>query len=97
MAPVFRWTFRVLTRDEVADKYPSAVVEGVDLSPIQPTFVPPNLKFTVDDIESEWVYPPNSFDYIHCRHVAQTIKNKPLLLSRALRYVRLRDGIFSAH
>lgn len=67
----------------VADRYPSATVEGVDLSAIQPTYVPPNLKFIVDDIEGEWIYPPNSMDYIHMRHVAQTIRNKPQLLERA--------------
>lgn len=70
----------------MADKYPSAAVEGLDLSAIQPTYVPPNLKFVIDDIEEEWVYRPDSYDYIHCRHVAQTIKNKPQLLQRALRY-----------
>jgi hypothetical protein len=70
----------------VADKYPSAAVEeGLDLSAIQPTYVPPNLKFVIDDIEEEWVYGPDSYDYIHCRHVAQAIKNKPQLLQRALR------------
>jgi trans-aconitate methyltransferase len=72
---------------QVADKYPSAAVEGLDLSAIQPNYVPPNLKFIIDDIEEEWVYRPNSHDYIHCRHVAQTIKNKPQLLQRALRYL----------
>ncbi len=83
----------------MADKYPSATVEGLDLSAIQPTYVPPNLKFIIDDIEEEWVYRPNSYDYIHCRHVAQTIKNKPQLLERALRYVPLHNKppLFSTH
>ncbi|RQM04560.1 hypothetical protein DH86_00004211 [Scytalidium sp. 3C] len=76
--------------DLVADRYPSATVEGVDLSAIQPTYVPPNLKFIVDDIEGEWIYPPNSMDYIHMRHVAQTIRNKPQLLERA--YEALKPG-----
>jgi hypothetical protein len=35
----------------VADKYPSAAVDGLDLSAIQPYYVPPNLKFIIDDIE----------------------------------------------
>ncbi|KAL1965835.1 hypothetical protein VTN77DRAFT_5156 [Rasamsonia byssochlamydoides] len=39
-----------------ADQHPSAEVIGVDLSPIQPSMVPPNSKFLVDDIESEWTY-----------------------------------------
>lgn len=34
-----------------ADEYPEATVVGVDLSPIQPTWVPPNVKFLVDDLE----------------------------------------------
>ncbi|KAL7266005.1 NAD(+) salvage pathway protein, partial [Rhizina undulata] len=39
---------------DMADQYPSAEVIGVDLSPIQPNWVPPSLKFEVDDIEDEW-------------------------------------------
>ncbi|KAI2376329.1 hypothetical protein LOY93_000294 [Ophidiomyces ophidiicola] len=39
---------------EFADRFPSAEVIGNDLSPIQPSFVPPNVKFVVDDVEAEW-------------------------------------------
>jgi len=39
---------------EMADEYPSAQVLGIDLSPEQPTWVPPNCKFEVDDFELEW-------------------------------------------
>ena len=35
----------------MADKYPSTTVLGVDLAPIQPTWVPPYCHFEVDDIE----------------------------------------------
>jgi hypothetical protein len=56
---------------------------GVDLSPIQPNWVPPNLKFVVDDIEDVWLYPREHFDYIHIRHTTHSIKNRPLLLQRA--------------
>lgn len=69
----------------VGDKYPSAAVQGVDLSPIQPPFVPPNVKFMIDDIEDDWLYPEDHFDYIHCRHVTQTIKNRPRLMEQAFR------------
>jgi hypothetical protein len=34
---------------DMADKYPSAVVIGTDLSPMQPSLVPPNVRFEVDD------------------------------------------------
>ncbi|KAF4459273.1 Phosphoethanolamine N-methyltransferase 3 [Fusarium albosuccineum] len=52
---------------EFADEHPSADVCGVDLSPIQPSFVPPNCKFEVDDINQEWTYPENTFDFVHIR------------------------------
>jgi hypothetical protein len=73
--------------DTVADLYPSANVLGVDLSPIQTNWVPPNLKFMVDDVESEWLYSRNHFDYIHTRHTVQAFRKWPTLFSRAFKYV----------
>ena len=52
---------------EMADLYPAAEVLGTDLSPIQPAWVPPNVKFEVDDCEDDWTWPPNHFDYIHAQ------------------------------
>ena len=40
-----------LTRRTVGDLFPSSNILGVDLSPIQPEWVPPNVRFMVDDIE----------------------------------------------
>ncbi|UQC81420.1 methyltransferase domain-containing protein [Colletotrichum lupini] len=37
---------------EMGDFFPNAEVTGIDLSPIQPSWVPPNVKFEVDDVES---------------------------------------------
>jgi ribosomal protein L11 methylase PrmA len=34
---------------DVADQYPSAIVVGIDLSPVQATWVPPNVKFEVSN------------------------------------------------
>ncbi|KFA70371.1 hypothetical protein S40285_01750 [Stachybotrys chlorohalonatus IBT 40285] len=51
---------------EFADEHPDADVIGVDLSPIQPDFVPPNCQFEVDDIEKEWTW-SQPFDYIFSR------------------------------
>lgn len=39
---------------EMADKYPDCQVLGTDLSPVQPSWVPPNCRFDVDDFEQEW-------------------------------------------
>lgn len=53
----------------MADEYPNARVTGVDLSPIQPTFVPPNCTFEIDDMTMPWTYAPERFDFIHIREL----------------------------
>lgn len=50
---------------DVADLYPSASVLGTDLSPIQPTWVPPNASFELHDcIQYPWEF-NQKFDLIH--------------------------------
>ena len=71
---------------EVADRFPSAEVTGTDLSPIQPDWSPPNVKFFVDDIEDEWVS-GNDFDLIHARHVFPFIKDPATLTRRAFEHL----------
>ncbi|KAH6981401.1 S-adenosyl-L-methionine-dependent methyltransferase [Ilyonectria destructans] len=51
---------------EYAETHPEAEVIGVDLSPMQPTFVPPNCSFEIDDLEKEWTW-SKTFDFIFCR------------------------------
>ncbi|KAK6814358.1 hypothetical protein RU639_009534 [Aspergillus parasiticus] len=51
---------------DFADLHPGATVIGTDLSPIQPSFVPPNVYFEIDDCCDEWVY-KSPFDFIHVR------------------------------
>ena len=71
----------------MGDLYPNANILGVDLSPIQPEWVPPNVKFMVDDVESPWLSPRNHFDYIHGRHTVMAIRDWPKLMRRVLEYV----------
>lgn len=53
---------------EIADEFPDADVQATDLSPIQPTDVPENLQFFIDDAsEDDWAVPPSHFDFIHTR------------------------------
>ena len=52
---------------DVADEHPEVEVIGFDLSPIQPTYVPPNLQFEVLDADESWGYRENSFDLVHTR------------------------------
>ncbi|EEH16613.2 hypothetical protein PABG_06700 [Paracoccidioides brasiliensis Pb03] len=59
---------------DFADEFQSTTVIGNDLSPIQPSWIPPNCKFYVDDVESEWVYlPEEAFDFIHGRGMGGSI------------------------
>ncbi|KAJ9639627.1 uncharacterized protein PV06_03077 [Exophiala oligosperma] len=74
---------------EVGDDHPESIVVGVDLSPIQPTLLPPNVKFYVDDIESDWTYPPSErFDYIHGRAMCGCVADWPGLFRRSLHHLR---------
>ncbi|KAF5707823.1 methyltransferase [Fusarium globosum] len=65
---------------DYADEHPEAKVIGVDLSPIQPDFVPPNVEFFIDDIEEPWNF-SEPFDYVHSRMMTFSIKSWPNLAS----------------
>ncbi|KAJ5009645.1 UMTA protein [Colletotrichum sp. SAR 10_99] len=67
---------------DFADEFPSAQVTGVDISPIQPGWVPPNCKFQVDDIEQPWTW-SKDFDFIHIRHLEASIADWPALYKQA--------------
>jgi trans-aconitate methyltransferase len=63
---------------DFADEFPSAAVTGNDLSPIQPSWLPSNLRFIVDDLESPRLYKRSEpFDFIHGRAIAGSIKDWP--------------------
>ncbi|KAH7157274.1 S-adenosyl-L-methionine-dependent methyltransferase [Dactylonectria estremocensis] len=64
---------------DFGDEHPESHVVGVDLSPIQPSFVPPNVEFFVDDIEENWTY-STKFDYIHSRMMTSSISSWPKYL-----------------
>lgn len=67
----------------MGDEYPSANILGVDLSPIQQVWVPPNVRFMVDDIEETWLESADFYDLVHGRHITPAIKDFPALLRRA--------------
>jgi len=60
---------------DVGDLLPGAIVTGVDLSPIQPGWTAPNVKFEVDDLEKDWTWKEDTFDYIHSRSIGAGIKD----------------------
>ncbi len=70
----------------MADEFPQAHVLGIDLSPIQPEFVPRNCKFEVDDITELWTFPPNHFDLVHIRALLGSISDWPALYQEVFEY-----------
>lgn len=74
---------------DFADTHQESEVVGVDLSPIQPPFLPPNLSMEIDDIEDTWTY-SHKFDFIYARMMTASIKNWPGLLKQI--YDNLNPG-----
>lgn len=64
---------------------------GTDLSPIQPGFIPPNIKFYVDDFEQDWQFPEvGKFDFIHWRSLSGSTNDWARLYKQA--YNNLKPG-----
>ncbi len=66
-----RLTIRLSHRD-VAERYPSADVKGIDVSPIQPAWIPPNARFEVDDFNLDWEN-DEQYDLIHIRELLGSV------------------------
>ncbi|KAL5598872.1 hypothetical protein BROUX41_003807 [Berkeleyomyces rouxiae] len=80
---------------DFADQFPQANVIGTDLSPIQPTWVPPNLRFELDDAQKPWAYPDNYFDFVHLRVLLGSIRDWPKLYKEIFRC--LKPGGYFEH
>ncbi|KAJ6437135.1 SAM dependent methyltransferase [Purpureocillium lavendulum] len=70
---------------DMADAYPSAEIIGTDISPIQPSWVPPNCIFHIEDAQLEWTYRPESFDFVHLRALYGSISDWAELYRQAYR------------
>ncbi|KAK1633509.1 S-adenosyl-L-methionine-dependent methyltransferase [Colletotrichum phormii] len=73
---------------DFADMYPSAEVIGVDISPIQPGWVPPNCKFQIDDIEQPWTWPVSYFDFVHISHLEGSVADWPKHYGQAFAHIK---------
>ena len=73
---------------ETGDKYPSITIVGVDESPIQPLWVPPNVQFEIDDVTKPWLYSDDSFDFVHVRQMAGMIPDWTKLVQEAFRVLK---------
>ena len=63
--------------------FPSAHVLGIDLSPIQPYYAPPNVVWRIDDLEAEWPAAYQNADYIRASCFLPTLSNPERLLASA--------------
>jgi len=72
---------------QFAEEHPSAVVLGIDLSPIQPPHVPLNCSFRVDNVEADWIL-DETYDFIHLRAMILAIKNWPQLIQQAFQHLK---------
>ncbi|KAI7763927.1 hypothetical protein LZL87_006309 [Fusarium oxysporum] len=61
---------------------------GTDLSAVQPDWVPPNLKFEIDDCTKPWTWDANTFDFVHMRYLFGAIKDWTALFKEAYNAVK---------
>lgn len=89
---------KLISSNMISPQRTNILVTGIDLSPIQPNFVPPNLKFYVDDAEDGWIV-GEKLDLIHARMMVGSFLNWPQFFARAYEqlnpggYVELQDVI----
>lgn len=74
---------------EMGDLYPDSKVEGTDLSPIQPTAVPDNVQFFIDDAEQEdWAVPLNHYDFIHTRMMLGSFHDFRTIIAKSFNHLK---------
>lgn len=63
------------------DAYPTSTVYGIDISPIQTIWVPPNVKFEVDNFEDDECWEGRRpFHFIHARNLVGSVRKWDVLL-----------------
>jgi len=72
---------------DMADKYPAEII-GVDIAATQPPFVPPNCQFEIDDVEEDWPYRPNHFNFIHGRDLMTAVRDWPRLIAQSQTHLK---------
>lgn len=73
---------------DMADEFPEADVVGFDISPIQPSWVPPNCRFFIDDAQQKWTFGEAAFDFVHIRALYGSISDWTEMYRQAFRALR---------
>lgn len=71
----------------MAERFPEAEIIATDISVCQPTDVPPNLFFELDDAQEEWTY-SEPFDLIHVRGLSGAFGDWPSIYAGACKHLR---------
>ncbi|MCJ1253639.1 Secondary metabolism regulator lae1 [Lignoscripta atroalba] len=80
---------------DMADKYPTAEVVGLDLVNIQPERIPPNLRFRIPrDYESPWSLGEDSWDLIHLRMAYGSVSSWPEIYQKVFQHLKPGYGHF---
>ena len=80
----------VLSRLRPVGHSPLPIADIHSIAAVQPQWVPPNCSFEIDDVESDWLYRFNHFDFIHAREFLLSIRDWPRLIGQA--YEHLKPG-----
>lgn len=73
---------------DIAQTYPTTQIIGTDISPIQPSFVPTNVSFQLDDAQLPWTFPSHHFDFVHLRGLVGAIRDWPFLYAQVYRCLK---------
>ncbi|KAA8620669.1 hypothetical protein SMACR_12884 [Sordaria macrospora] len=73
---------------DFADEFPNAEVIGTDVTPIQPSWVPPNVQFEIEDCNQQWTWPANTFDFINLRNLMGVVDDWNALYRNAYRVAK---------
>ncbi|KJZ70472.1 hypothetical protein HIM_10144 [Hirsutella minnesotensis 3608] len=80
---------------DMADQDPSRTIVGLDISPIQPEFVPPNVHFFVENVETDW-RETAKYHFIHFRGMSGSIQDWPSLFHKIYQALK-PGGVIEAH
>ncbi|KAK3313033.1 hypothetical protein B0H66DRAFT_485257 [Apodospora peruviana] len=80
---------------EVGDMHPNTHVYGFDYRPNQPSFVPPNVECSLDDVEQDWLLdelcsPRRTINYVHARDMTLAVKDRPKFLGQTFKCVEFQ-------
>ena len=70
-----------------AERFPTAEVIATDISCSQPTGVPPNVFFEIDDAREEWTY-AEPFDFIHIRGLSGAFADWTAIYAEAHKHLK---------